>query len=294
MDTAKKANLFKNATVRTELRDWYDRFLKKIETPVKREQISTSIGANHVLFVGDKSKPPLVVMHAMMSSSAHAVSELWKLTEHFQIIAPDIPGQSVVGPELRLPFDDYGSWLNEITEQLGLNSFNLMGISWGGFVALKYSLLYPEKVKKLAVLVPAGVVRGKVVAGLLKMAIPAISYKMKPNEKRLKRLIEPIMTTWDDDWSNFMGDMFQNFNPDIRIPPLLSNTELGGIITPSLVIGAENDISFPGNALLERVNKQMQNVETELIENSRHCPPTTDEFRQWLAGRIGTFFRDET
>jgi len=30
-------------------------------------------------------------------------------------------------------------------------------------------------------------------------------------------------------------------------------------------------------------------VEKELIPGSRHCPPTTDAFRRWLADRIGGF-----
>ena len=30
-------------------------------------------------------------------------------------------------------------------------------------------------------------------------------------------------------------------------------------------------------------------VEKELVANCRHCPPTTDAFREWLAGRLTTF-----
>jgi 2-hydroxy-6-oxonona-2,4-dienedioate hydrolase len=290
MNTAKKANLFKNDTARTELQNWYGRFLEKSHTPVIRKHVSTSCGQNHVLFAGDESKPPLVILHAMMSSSAHALSVLWRLAKDFYIIAPDIPGQSIIGPEVCLPFDEYGSWLNEIMEELKVNPFYIMGISWGGFVSLKYTLEYPDKVTKMALLVPAGIVRGKVAIGLLKMAIPAITYKMKPTEERLKRLIEPIMTTFDDDWSNFMGDMFLKFNPDMRIPPLLSDAELGSIRTPALVIGADMDISFPGNALVERVKKEMPFVETELLKNSRHCPPLDEEFTNWLAQRSSNFF----
>jgi 2-hydroxy-6-oxonona-2,4-dienedioate hydrolase len=290
MSHVKKVSLFKNEQARTDLQKWYGRFLEKIEVPVKREYVTTSFGGNHVLFAGDETKPPLVVLHAMMSSSAHALSVLWRLAEDFYIIAPDIPGQSIAGPEVRLPFNKYGLWLNEIMEKLEVSTFFMMGISWGGYVTLKYSIEYPDKIKKMALLVPAGIVRGKVVAGLLKMAIPAIMYKMKPTKVRLDRLIEPIMTTQNDDWSNFMGDMFLKFNPDMRIPPLLSDAELGKINVPALVIGADKDISFPGNALLERVNKEVPFVETELLKNCRHCPPLDEEFTNWLTRRTSNYF----
>ena len=61
---------------------------------------------------------------------------------------------------------------------------------------------------------------------------------------------------------------------------------------PCLVIGAEKDISFPGEKVIDRVKNQVPLVETELISDSRHSPPTTPEFRTWLGDRIVEFTSD--
>ncbi|MFU8804168.1 MAG: hypothetical protein ACNA8W_10195 [Bradymonadaceae bacterium] len=56
-----------------------------------------------------------------------------------------------------------------------------------------------------------------------------------------------------------------------------------------LVIGGDMDLSFPGEELLARAEQLFPVLETELNENCRHCPPTTEEFRQRLSARVGDF-----
>jgi pimeloyl-ACP methyl ester carboxylesterase len=95
-------------------------------------------------------------------------------------------------------------------------------------------------------------------------------------------LLEDLVTTWDDDWSHYIGDSFMDFNPNMKIPPLASDEELSRLIMPVLLIGAENDISFPGEALIARLQGKVFNLQTELLKGAKHSPPTTPEFREWL------------
>jgi pimeloyl-ACP methyl ester carboxylesterase len=284
-------SILKSEDARARLEAWYQRFLDRVDGPVESRTVSTPHGPNHVLVAGDPSKPPLVALHAMMTSSAHLLSEMGPLLDRCHVIAPDLPGQSVRGLPMHLPYDDraHADWLREVLDGLDVHAANLFGVSLGGFVARQFATAHPERVRRLILLVPAGIVQGSVLKGLLKMAVPMIMYKIRPTEKRLRALVDPLLTTWDDDWAHYLGDAFNDFTLRRDIPPVASNAELNALSMPCLVMAAEHDISFPGGPLIERAESHIPDVETELIRDSRHSPPTTDAFRTWLANRITAF-----
>jgi 2-hydroxy-6-oxonona-2,4-dienedioate hydrolase len=287
MDT----KIFKNDAAKQRLNGWYDRFLVRAGVPTTSIDVSTSYGTNHVLTIGDASKTPLICLHSMLTSSAHLVSELARLSEHYYIVAPDIPGQSAKGLPLRLSYEDHShaQWLSEILAGLHLQQVHLLGVSLGGFIARQFAADHPDMVQSLILIVPAGIVQGSLLKGFSQMALPMMMYKIRPNEKNLRRLVENLITTWDDDWVHYLGDVFHDFVPNLKIPPLASDEELQKLIMPCLVVGAEHDISFPGADVIVRAKSQISNLETELITGSKHSPPTTPEFQKWLTQRIHAF-----
>jgi len=282
---------FKSEDARKRLETWYQRFLDRVDDPVASRTVSTPHGPSHVLIAGAPSKPPLIALHAMMTSSAHLLSEMGPLLDRFRVIAPDLPGQSVRGLPMHLPYDDraHTDWLRAVLDALDVREAILFGVSLGGFVARQFATAHPERVRRLILLVPAGIVQGSVLKGLLKMAVPMILYKINPTTKRLRTLVDPLLTTWDDGWAHYLGDAFNDFALRRDIPPVASDADLNALSMPCLIIAAEHDISFPGGPLIERAESHIPNVETELIRDSRHSPPTTTAFRTWMANRITTF-----
>jgi len=66
--------------------------------------------------------------------------------------------------------------------------------------------------------------------------------------------------------------------------------EFARFTAPVLVFGGDRDLSVPGPALLARARELFPNLAgAELLEECRHCPPTTDEFRRMRSGRIAAF-----
>lgn len=285
-------DIFKNEEARNRQEEWYQRFLVKAGCRVQFETVTTSFGESQVLIAGDVSKPPLVCLHAMLTGSAHLLSELKDLTESYHLILPDIPGHSVRGIPKRLSYQDnsYINWFSEILEGLGMDEIDLFGISLGGFIAHRFTAEYPKKVRKLALVVPAGIVQGSVFKGLAKMAIPMIKYRIKPTEENLKELTDFLLSNWDEDWGHYLGDSMRDYITPKSIPPVSSDETLKKLTMPCLVMGADQDISFPGKPLVERVKTHLPLVETELLTDTRHSPPTTDEFRKWLSERLQLFF----
>lgn len=283
--------IFKNEESRERIQNWYQKFLERVDGKTNSVEVSTFYGTNHVLMVGDSSNPPLVCLHSMMTSSAHLASELGKLLDRFYLILPDLPGQSVKGLPIRLSYTDdtHAQWLKEIFDELNLHEVPLLGVSLGGFIARQFASVYPEKVKSLILIVPAGITQGSLIKGFTKIGWPLIMYKISPTEENLRKFVSHLLTTWDDDWAKYLGDSFNDFKTNLKIPPLASDEELENLTVPCLVIGAEDDISFPGIEVIERAESHIPVAETELIKNSKHSPPTTTEFQIWLANRLETF-----
>lgn len=283
--------IFKSDKSQKTIEQWYLKFLDKVQIPVKSELIATSFGGNHVLFAGDHSKPPMICLHSMLTGSSLLLSEIEALTEKYYLIIPDIPGQSARGLNKHLSYktDDHAIWLDEILNALNIEKAVFLGISLGGFICRQYASIFADKVEKLILIVPAGIVQGSVPKGLMKLAFPMIKFKINPSEKNLRKLVMNLITTWDEDWAYFMGDAFNDFKPNMKIPPLATDEELSKISAPLLLIAAEFDISFPGQVLIDRVEEQIPDAEFELIKDSRHSPPTTPEFREWLKERIFRF-----
>lgn len=280
--------VFKSDAAKARLETWYDRFLAKIDVPNESKVVETSFGSSHVLAAGDPSKPLMVCLHAMLTSSAHVLSELSLLAQDYYLLAPDIPGQSVKGIPARLSYtdDSHARWLREVVDGLKLDSFDLLGVSLGGFVSRQFASNFPEHVKSLTLIVPAGIVQGSLVSGFSKMAWPMMKFRMNQSEKNLRGLLKHIVTTWDDDWAHYIGDSFMDFNPNMKIPPLATDVELSILTMPVLVVAAEHDISFPGGAMIDRLQGKVPNLQTELLKGAKHSPPTTPEFREWLYKRV--------
>ncbi len=290
------STMFKSEKARAVIAAAYERFLGDVPGAKSSRTVSTRHGDTHVLVAGRADAPPLVLVHGALASSAHATAELGPLLERHRVYAPDVIGQSVKSADARVDLDGpaYGEWLVDVLDGLGLERPVVYGISWGGFVSLKLAVLAPERIDKLVLLVPAGIVSGSAWQGLTQVGLPLALYRMFPSEARLRRFVGAMVSTVDDAWVGYFGEALQSYKLDIRTPPLFEPAALAGFKRPTLVFAAEKDLSFPGAAMIERISALIPHAETELLEGSRHAPPTDAAFRRRMADRIARFLGDES
>ncbi|WP_437331548.1 alpha/beta fold hydrolase [Sorangium sp. So ce394] len=287
--------IFRSPEARARIATWFERFREKAPVPTRAREVSTRFGATHVLVAGPEHAPPLVCVHGAMASSAHLLPELGPLLARFRVYAVDVIGQSVKSADVRVPVEGpaYAEWLTDVLDALGLPRAHLLGVSWGGFVALRMAEVAPARIDRLVLIVPGGVVSGPVWQGLTRVAIPMALYRAFPSEDRLARLVSGLFTTQDAMWGPYFGDAVRSYRLDMRIPPLATPEALAGFTRPALVFGADDDVSFPGAKLLARAKVLLPRAETELLEGCRHSPPTDDAFRARLGGRIARFLEPD-
>ncbi len=285
-------SVFKGEQAQAVLLQWFERFRERLPAPTEGRRVKTRFGDTHVLVGGPEEAPPVVLLHGALASSAHVLREMAPLLERFRVHAVDIIGQSVKSADARpsVSNNEYGEWLSEVMDGLSLPRAHVVGVSWGGFVAIRLAAFAPERIERLVLLMPAGVVKGPAWEGFSKVGFPMMLYLLSPSERRLKAFVRHLLTTHDDDWMPYLGDAFRSFNLDIRVPALARPEEFKGLKAPTFVLGADRDVSFPGAQLLARAPELFPSlVDRELLKDCRHCPPTTEAFRHWLSERVGGF-----
>jgi pimeloyl-ACP methyl ester carboxylesterase len=102
---------------------------------------------------------PFLILHGWGGSS-----DSWKKVieilerENIKVIAPDFPGfgKSKTPPQA-WALQNFVDWLKEFLEKLKIEKFFLLGHSFGGRVAIKFSLSFPEKIKALILVNSAGI-----------------------------------------------------------------------------------------------------------------------------------------
>lgn len=97
------------------------------------------------------SGPAILVLHGWGGSSDSWIEVMKILSaKGYKIICPDLPGfGKSVTPAVPWGIADYVSWLKAFSDALDLTDFYLIAHSFGGQIAVKFTVDYPAKVKKI-------------------------------------------------------------------------------------------------------------------------------------------------
>lgn len=102
---------------------------------------------------------PLLILHGWGASS-DSWQDIQKLLgrEGYRVICPDFPGFGKSKTPL-FPWNvtDYEKWVIDFADFLKLDKFSLLGHSFGGRIAIKLAVDYPERIEKLILSAPAGI-----------------------------------------------------------------------------------------------------------------------------------------
>jgi 2-hydroxy-6-oxonona-2,4-dienedioate hydrolase len=288
------STIFRNERSRQAMEDAYQRLLA--ETPQARSRtVKTRFGETHMLVAGPEQAPPLVVVHGGMGNSALALWDGRPLLERFRVYALDVLGQSIKGADVRLRMDsaDYGEWLVDVLDALEMPRAHLYGASLGGYVLRKLAEVAPQRIDRLALLVPAGIIAGPLLQGITRSGIPLALYRATGSKVALKRFLDSLFTVPDAIFGEYMSHALKHYKLDLALPPLGTPETLVAFRRPTLIMAASDDITGPGRPLLARAAQLFPHATLELLENHKHVPPTDQASRARLCARVTRFFLEE-
>jgi len=113
-------------------------------------------GVKTAVFTAGRGEP-LVFFHGAGTIDGFDFAESW--TDRFRVIAPQHPGFGESGDDPSFTdLHDYVMHYLELCDVLKLDTFNLVGLSLGGNIAARFAAEQRHRVRKLALIAPAGVI----------------------------------------------------------------------------------------------------------------------------------------
>ncbi len=183
----------------------------------------------------------------------------------FSVIIPDFPGFGKnCDPPIPWNVDDYVNWVKEFTNNKKLENFFLLGHSFGGRVAIKFTVKYPKKVQKLILVSSAGI---KPKTSRLNFLSVAKKFKNIPGFLVIRKIFYKYILR-KTDYLKVKGVMKETFKKIIKEDLIHYFSQ---IKASTLIIWGDKDKLTPiSDAHI--INKQIKNSKLEILKNIGHAP----------------------
>lgn len=244
------------------------------------------------------SKPPLVLIHGFGASTKYQFSKQVKdLSEDYRLILPNLYyfGKTCPGSK-KSSIEDQIDLVNSLLNHLSVDTFSLVGVSYGGLISIELAQERKEDIQKLILFdTPVKYMSESDIDSVKNyFEVPSIEELFVPeNPKGLKKLL--FLATGKK--SIIPAFMLKQFHREAYVKTM---SEKRSLLTdmisrlkyyqnrtyqldrPVLLLWGENDMIVPANRgklLQDHIGDQ---CEYHLIENAAHMPNMTEakEFNQ--------------
>lgn len=270
-------------------------------------------------------KEVMILVHGNMSSSAHFNLLMDRLEPHYDVYAIDMRGFGYSTYNNRIDsLKDFSDELHAFTEALTLKTFDLLGWSTGGGVAMVHAAAYPESVNRLFLMESVGTTgypmfkkdenMQPILTELLKTReeIEADPVQVAPVLKALEThdkgyykdlwnlLIYNNGNHPDDDlYDYYLEDMLKqrnlvdidyalvNFNISNDHNGVVDGSgEISNIKAKTFVLQGENELVVPMEMAKSIIEGLGEKAELHLLKGSGHNPmvDALDEVVEWIVG----------
>ncbi|KEJ01356.1 Ndr family protein [Clostridium botulinum A2B7 92] len=277
----KKTSVFKTKEGKNEVIKHYDLFLQKWTLSYEKLYVNTRHGKTFIIASGEKNNPPLILLHGSGMNSVMWLRDMQQYSHNYRVYAIDILGEPGKSDENRLSLNGsyYAEWLKDVFNDLSLKKANVVGISLGAWLSIKFAVTYPEKVDKLVLLCPSGIGPQKKSFIFKAMAhtllgekgIDKLYYKVNGNQPIPEEMLK---------YEKLIGKSFNYRREKI---PLFSDSELKLLIMPTALFVGEKDIMLHSDKTAKRLGDLLPHAKINILPEAGHSNVNdANKIMKWL------------
>jgi len=223
------------------------------------------------------SKDTLVMLHGLGASAERWLRVVPGLSKYYRLVIPDIIGSGYSDkPTVEYTIEFFLEFIQDFLEQLGVERMNLLGSSFGGFLAAEFAIRFADRVKKLVLAAPAGIMQSS--TRVLDQYIMSALYPTHDNALRAfkEMAFDPNIVS-EETVKDFVNRMRLPNSKYAFMSTLLGIRDsrdflsrLSRIKSPTLIIWGLNDKMIPFNYAREL--EVIPNSKLVIMERCGHTP----------------------
>jgi pimeloyl-ACP methyl ester carboxylesterase len=268
---------FRSAQAQEEYLTYYDQRAQGWPIVSETKLVKTSFGQTFVRVSGPSGESPLVLLPASVFNSLMWMPNIEALSKNYRTYAVDNIydcGRSIYTRPLKSP-EDFVKWLDELFTALEPDhSINVMGLSYGSWLAHQYALHSPQRLRKMVLLAHPTItpMNREFIFRLMLAFFSSRRFKdfvywlfedtVKKGETSQK-LVDSIY-----------GDMHlagRCFKPKTVVNPTpIKDHELRELQVPTLFLVGENEKTFSPQKAVQRLNQVAPQIRTQTIPHAGH------------------------
>lgn len=265
-------DIFSEVQYREQYERHYDESMKLFGIPYTSRFVDTTFGQTHVLHFGDDRLHPLVLIHGYVMSSIIWYPNVPEFVKEYSVFAIDIIGD--IGKsrcnQSILQHEQIVQWLHEVLNGLGLERIYLAGHSIGGYISLRYSIRYPERIKKLVLYAPAASFH-RLSLKFFYYAFPGFLFHTEKWIDRAFRSLSSHDKPLNDTLKALVMDGLQHAVPLFRLYPMkIDEEQFKHLHFPILIMIGDKEILYPGEKALEYARQVLPHATLLLVEDANH------------------------
>ena len=275
---ATRPSAFKTPEGQAAFLTTYDAAMKLWPVPYEEITLSSRFGMTHVVVSGPKDAPPLVLLHGYLATLTMWSPNIADFCRDYRVYAIDVMGQ----PSKSLPDDpiggaaQYAEWLAATLDGLRLGRVSLIGMSYGGWLALAFAIAAPDRLEKLVLLSPGGgfvqMARQFSLRGMLMFFVPTrftvnsfrhwLGFRDDRGDTQTRHVFDLM----------YLG--LKHFRIPVEtlrtLPVMFSDDQLRSMRVPTLLLIGEHEVICDPVTALARARELFPNLESDLVPACSH------------------------
>jgi pimeloyl-ACP methyl ester carboxylesterase len=270
---SEKISVFRSPEGEAQYHAAYEAALKLWPVPYEELYIPTRFGDTYVIASGSKDATPLILLHPAGCPSVIWYRNVEALSQQFQTYAVDTITEVNLSRVTR-PIkgcQDFADWSVDLFKGLQIERADIVGNSFGGFIALNTALYHPELVRKVVLISPAATF-DPMRALYRRYSIPYMLRYTIGSTRLLLKAYEWLWQGYPRDECIGQLRMITAVEGVMRhgAPAVFSDKELRKIHTPVLLLIGDHEVIYQPERVTQRATRLVAGLKAEMIPNANH------------------------
>ncbi|ROO50987.1 pimeloyl-ACP methyl ester carboxylesterase [Micromonospora sp. Llam0] len=288
--------IYRSEGARRAVEQRYRALLRRWPVPATESTVPTRHGDTFVIVCGPRDAPPVVLLHGGSFNSAAWIGDVATWAQTHRVYAVDVIGEPGLSAPSRPPLTSgsYAEWLDDVLAAFDIGQAAFVGASLGGWLALDYAQRRPERITRLALLVPGGIGRqkyGAVIGSLFLLPFgewgrrAAVRLVLGPPPPPPPATSDAMAVSVSAELADFLLLIQRSCRSRRNRLPVFGDDGLRRLAVPLLVVAGAKDRLLDSRHTARRVRRLLPQAAVVLLPGTGHIPiGYTGSVQRFLAG----------